>query len=52
MGLSNGSMARLTGTITCAESMRFRVAVLLSQDEMEGEGATRGTCTGDPSASG
>jgi hypothetical protein len=47
LALSDGSVARLTGTITCDEGNRFRIQVALTQGDTEGAGTATGTCTGD-----
>jgi hypothetical protein len=46
--LSNGDVARVTGTITCKQGGRIRIGVDVTQDETEGRGIASGTCTGEP----
>ena len=46
--LSNGSAARLTGTITCEVGRRYRIDVTLTQGDVVGERVRMGRCTGEP----
>jgi hypothetical protein len=46
--LSDGNVARVTGTITCDEGNRYRIGVRLTQGEADGRGIATGNCTGDP----
>jgi hypothetical protein len=46
--LSDGTRARVTGTITCDEGNRYRIGVRLTQGEAAGQGIATGNCTGDP----
>ncbi len=43
---TNGSLARLTGSLTCDAGDRYRLTVVLTQGESVGEGRTTGSCTG------
>ena len=45
--LSNGDVARVTGTIACDEGNRFRTRVIVTQDRTEGQAIVTGTCTGE-----
>lgn len=50
--VSNGDVARLTGSVTCDEGNRYRVEVVLTQGGTEAEGVATGTCTGTPQSFG
>ena len=46
--LSDGNVARVTGTINCEAGHRFRMRVDLIQGDTEGRAMINGTCTGEP----
>jgi hypothetical protein len=45
--LSNGTIVRITGTVTCDEGRRYRLGVNVTQGDTEGQGVATGNCTGD-----
>jgi Tol biopolymer transport system component len=48
IALSNGALARLTGSLTCEVGRRFRIEVTLTQGDVVGERIATGDCTGEP----
>ena len=46
--LSDGNVARVTGTMTCEAGHRFRMRVDLTQGDTEARAIINGTCTGEP----
>lgn len=46
--LSNGAVARLTGSLTCEVGRRFRIEVTLTQGDVVGQRVRTGRCTGEP----
>ena len=46
--LSDGDVARVTGTITCQAGDRYRMRLILTQDGTDGRALINGNCTGEP----
>ena len=46
--LSNGTVARLTGSFTCEVGRRFKIEVTLTQGDVVGRRIGTGRCTGEP----
>ncbi|HEV2810687.1 MAG TPA: hypothetical protein VGV93_09875 [Acidimicrobiales bacterium] len=46
--MSDGNVARVTGTINCRAGHRYRMRVVITQGTTEGRAMITGNCTGEP----